>query len=266
MMEELRIVDPNTGGAKGTKIARFSLIPSEFLWALAEHYGKGARKYARYGECSCAKIARSLEKLIQDNVAVLAMKYGYEEVTLNMLKDNDKTLKTGLENIQIRNCVPNAIITADRLQNAVDLQAATDSVWKSTIQLYPNLVDFVEKPTSLDILITTMKQVISEVLSATDAILALDLLKSGVIGGHTKHWPGCPALKLIVEGDRNWERGYKWSLSVDALQRHLHQWLMGEDNDQETDQNHLIAVAWHACALYIFELRRLGTDDIRTRW
>jgi hypothetical protein len=62
--------------------------------------------------------------------------------------------------------------------------------------------------------------------------------------------------------DRNWERGYKWSLSVAALRRHLAAWLGGETNDPETGSNHLIAVCWHACALYIFQIRGLGTDDI----
>lgn len=108
-VSEIRVTDPTTGGQKGSKLARFSLIPSEFLWALAEHYGRGAAKYE----------------------------------------------------------------------------------------------------------------------------------------------------------DRNWERGYKWSLSADALDRHWHAWKMGECNDPETGSNHLIAVAWHACAMFIFELRGLGTDDIR---
>lgn len=106
--KEVRVVDPVSGGEKGSKLARFSLIPAEFLWALAEHYGLGARKYA----------------------------------------------------------------------------------------------------------------------------------------------------------DRNWERGYKWSLSVDALERHLNQWKLGESKDVETGSYHLIAVAWHACALFIFGLRGLGTDDV----
>lgn len=108
---EVRVVDPNTGGAKGAKLARFSLIPAEFLWALAEHYGLGARKYE----------------------------------------------------------------------------------------------------------------------------------------------------------DRNWERGYKWSLTLDAHSRHLHQWLMGEDNDAETGSNHLVAACWHLIALFIFSRRRVGTDDIRVQ-
>ena len=108
---ETRGVDPNTGGEKGSKLARFDLIPPEAMWSLAEHYGKGCAKYA----------------------------------------------------------------------------------------------------------------------------------------------------------DRNWERGYKWSLSVAALQRHLHQWLMGEDKDEETGTHHLIAVVWHAMALFIFQLRGLGADDVRTQ-
>ena len=109
MPDEVRAVDPVTGGQKGTKMARFSLIPPEALWALAEHYGRGAMKYE----------------------------------------------------------------------------------------------------------------------------------------------------------DRNWEKGYKWSYNVDALERHLHQWLMGEDLDGETGSNHLIAVAWHAFALFWFQLKGRGTDDVR---
>jgi len=35
-----------TGGQKGSKLARFDLIPAGPLTALAEHYGKGAAKYA----------------------------------------------------------------------------------------------------------------------------------------------------------------------------------------------------------------------------
>mgnify|MGYP001579129152 CR=1 FL=1 len=43
---ETRNVDPTTGGEKGSKLARFDLIPTRALWLLAEVYGRGARKYA----------------------------------------------------------------------------------------------------------------------------------------------------------------------------------------------------------------------------
>lgn len=44
-MTEVRVVDPNTGGAKGSKPARFDLIPPDVLWELAVHFGKGEEKY-----------------------------------------------------------------------------------------------------------------------------------------------------------------------------------------------------------------------------
>lgn len=39
------VVDSATGGAKGTKLARFDLLPYDALTIVAEHYGKGAEKY-----------------------------------------------------------------------------------------------------------------------------------------------------------------------------------------------------------------------------
>jgi hypothetical protein len=45
MLDEERIVDPTTGGAKGQKLARFDLIPPDPMWQLAEVYGLGAKKY-----------------------------------------------------------------------------------------------------------------------------------------------------------------------------------------------------------------------------
>lgn len=45
MSDETRTTS-NTGGQKGTKLARFDLIPIGPLTELAQHYGRGARKYA----------------------------------------------------------------------------------------------------------------------------------------------------------------------------------------------------------------------------
>lgn len=42
---EVRAVS-STGGQKGVKLQRFDLIPVKPLMALAEHFGRGARKYA----------------------------------------------------------------------------------------------------------------------------------------------------------------------------------------------------------------------------
>lgn len=42
---EYRYTNPETGGSKNMKLARFDLIPEMPLYSLAEHYGRGASKY-----------------------------------------------------------------------------------------------------------------------------------------------------------------------------------------------------------------------------
>ncbi len=59
----------------------------------------------------------------------------------------------------------------------------------------------------------------------------------------------------------NFVRGYDWSLSFDALQRHLMQWAAGEDIDDESGESHLGHAAWHCLALLTFTQRGRGTDD-----
>lgn len=62
----------------------------------------------------------------------------------------------------------------------------------------------------------------------------------------------------------NWRKGYAWSLSYAALQRHLNAFWSGEDLDPETGQPHLIAAAWHCFTLnewtHDVELRRQFND------
>lgn len=85
-----------------------------------------------------------------------------------------------------------------------------------------------------------------------------DLVPPAVLWALAEHYGvGCTKY-----ADRNWEKGYRWGLSVAALERHLTQWKLGEQLDSETNSHHLIAVIWHAMALYEFERRGLGTDDI----
>lgn len=59
----------------------------------------------------------------------------------------------------------------------------------------------------------------------------------------------------------NFLKGYDWSLSYDALQRHLHQFWSGEDVDAESGFSHLGHAAWHCLALLAFMQRNAGTDD-----
>lgn len=59
----------------------------------------------------------------------------------------------------------------------------------------------------------------------------------------------------------NFLNGYDWSLSFDAMTRHMLQFWMGEDNDPESGLPHTLHAAWHGLALASFLLRGLGTDD-----
>jgi hypothetical protein len=59
----------------------------------------------------------------------------------------------------------------------------------------------------------------------------------------------------------NFMKGYAWSLSYDAMQRHLHAFWGGTDIDAESGLPHLAHAGWHALALLAFMQRGLGTDD-----
>ena len=60
---------------------------------------------------------------------------------------------------------------------------------------------------------------------------------------------------------RNWQKGYRWTLSIGAILRHLVAWINGEDLDEETGHSHLVAVIWHACTLRWYQVHGVGTDD-----
>lgn len=59
----------------------------------------------------------------------------------------------------------------------------------------------------------------------------------------------------------NWRKGYEWSKSYAALQRHATQFWNGEDNDPEMDLPHMASVAFHALALLTFMEEQPGFDD-----
>lgn len=61
--------------------------------------------------------------------------------------------------------------------------------------------------------------------------------------------------------DRNWEKGYAWSLSYGALQRHVNAFWGGESTDEETGRHHLAAVVFHALALMQFEQTHPEMDN-----
>jgi hypothetical protein len=61
--------------------------------------------------------------------------------------------------------------------------------------------------------------------------------------------------------DYNFRKGYAWSLSFDAMLRHLFAWWGGEDRDRESGLYHLAHATWHGFTLLLFAVTGKGTDD-----
>lgn len=59
----------------------------------------------------------------------------------------------------------------------------------------------------------------------------------------------------------NYMKGYEWSLSFDAMQRHLLAFWGGQDKDEESEMLHLAHAAWHCLTMISYVERGLGTDD-----
>lgn len=84
-----------------------------------------------------------------------------------------------------------------------------------------------------------------------------DLIPVGPLEAVAKHY-GIGASKYA---DRNWERGYKWSLSFAAMMRHAWAFWRGEDTDPENGSPHLAAVVFHAFALMEYGRTHPEKDD-----
>lgn len=63
--------------------------------------------------------------------------------------------------------------------------------------------------------------------------------------------------------EHNWRKGYDWSLSISALERHLKAFERCEDDDLESGLHHLAHVMFHCCALIIF---REEHPELDNRW
>lgn len=59
----------------------------------------------------------------------------------------------------------------------------------------------------------------------------------------------------------NFLRGYDWSKSYDAAQRHLNAHWGGETYDPESGLLHVLHAAWHCLAQASFIIRGVGNDD-----
>lgn len=65
--------------------------------------------------------------------------------------------------------------------------------------------------------------------------------------------------------EHNWRKGYEWSKSYAALQRHANEFWKGVDLDPETGEPHLAAVIFHALTMITFMDEQPDFDDRYTK-
>lgn len=84
-----------------------------------------------------------------------------------------------------------------------------------------------------------------------------DLIPVEALATVARHY-GAGARKYSAH---NWRKGYEWSKSYAAMQRHANAFWAGEDIDEETGSPHMAAVAFHALALLTFMEEHPDFDD-----
>lgn len=240
---------------KGQKIERFDLVPVGPLRQLAAHYGKGADKYTRYGECDC-RLAATTPFITPSEIVAPVTSEDYESATRSSQNDSVRTGVDG-ESDSLKGLQPKSragAIEGDR----------TDSARNKPALSWGDPATFAV-PLATGASTTTTTPELSEGACVTDAISDSDITKSGSQNTANEHSPTCASRQVVQSGDRNWERGVAWSLNYAAAMRHLTAWWGGEDNDPETGSPHLAAVAWHMFALLEYSVTHPDKDDRPSR-
>ena len=273
---------------------RMDLVPVHPFLELVFVYTMGAKKYTEYGECKCVYIAKEMYEYMPKIVVDVVMKEILGSKTLNFMKDKKLIVENGdritylmselKREKEVENLENNQIIVEKELhENIVSLS-------KNIMLSSKVLVAFVEILKESVTSIIATQQVKLEDLYVYPATLVSALLKSGGKSGLEKHCIGCPGLEIIRSGDRNWEKGFKWSRVWAPMMRHGWNYWRGEKFDREclnTDcrkylpieatfdremacpycgtggkrQHHLASVAWNAFALMEYEDTHVELDD-----
>lgn len=258
-MSEIRTTS-RTGGQKGMKDARFDLIPIGALRQLAEHYGRGAAKYTTYGECNCA--ANVTDRPTPVGSADTTTTSGSRDATPSTPRDKPEPSLHGTRDIL---SVGELRVPGTGRSKAPGPIAPSGSPGPSTTPTSPNRAASAEPPASGSTTTTPVANVgaesASEAASVTAATSDSATSKDGSPSTVTQHSPGCGSYLVLEDGGNQWRKGYEWSKSYAALQRHLTAWWDGEDIDAETGSSHLAAVAWHSFTLLTFIEEHPDFDD-----
>lgn len=77
-----------------------------------------------------------------------------------------------------------------------------------------------------------------------------------------------PIVRVLMHGagkygDHNWRKGMGWTETYDSTQRHLQDWLRGEDLDKDSGLPNLAHAGCNIVFLLAYAVMGVGTDD---RW
>ncbi len=267
------------GRKDDTDKVRMDLIPPEVPFALATILTFGARKYTikyetLWDQLLDAPDVTGIKITTAKDVVVDVTKNNYDSLTLTLLRDKDKIVGIGKNEILTRlRSTPNIgkliqdAVNEIEEQGGLPVYVSTDSQ-KTCIKNYVlEDVVYVEPQNTYTLTIVT-KQGSLEVSCALGVITDLDFWE--MIWKDLKEQFNI-SKPLNTNGERNWEQGMKWGRVFGALMRHMWCWWGGngpttksflfKDTDDETSRSHL----WHALCcisfLIAYEERQIGEDD-----
>lgn len=94
-----------------------------------------------------------------------------------------------------------------------------------------------------------------------------DLIPPEILEALAVHYTHGDKKYLPKGGPRNWEKGMSWMSIYRSLFSHLVKWALGKDYDEEDPAmpgyrpHAMVSVMWNAAALYIYHVRKVGSDD-----
>ena len=261
-----------TEGVKhdGGKV-RFELLPPELLEGVADILTFGAQKYTIEYEEEWDRLldvpnVTEIKITTHEGYVVHVMKNNYDNLTLSMPNDNEKTVGIGRNAIQTRlRGTPNVGRIVQNLvkeigeQNGWVILGNSVSPNRYTPTSLPKDAKYVDQKDILTLTIVTTQEIF-EVYFVQDVTMGSDFWET--------MWKDLKehlniSRPLNRTGERNWELGMRWSRVFGALMRHLWAWWnpLVPDTDPETGRSHL----WHAgcCLAFLiaYEARNVGEDD-----
>jgi hypothetical protein len=259
-------VSPPEGVKHDTGKPDLSMVSWELMEAVARVREFGAKKYTKYGECTCSandvkkKSLSALRTCVRHVTTLLTSKNRpIEPAISNICGSTAKTTGNGLTQ-------KSALMLLEALNISSENDAKTSSACTSlttpdwTESLHRLVVQYVDLLTS-SASITATKQIELE----TDFVKRVTSLWDSwnEQGGWTKHSPTCPGLRIQVEGRGQWKRGFKVTRSCAAALRHIFQFLAGETLDPESGESHL---AHAVCSLEhaIYDMKHHPANDDRS--